>query len=154
MKTSFDKQFSQKGMIKSQSVVFFLGAGFSAPFGLPVMSNFIDKARDLYFSDPDNYEKENKMSIIVKSSNENVISLPIWLMRNLSLTDGEEVKTLIDGKTLRLSSLDQFLALRGSLSDDEQFDTGIEFIDKAWDSWKQPLTSNICTGKQHTSSVS
>ena len=76
------------------------------------------------------------MSIIVKSSNENVISLPIWLMRNLSLSDGEELKILIDGKILRLSSLDQFLALRGSLSDDEQFDTGIEFIDKAWDSWK------------------
>jgi SIR2-like domain len=38
-------------MIKKQNVVFFVGAGFSAPFGLPVMANFIDKARDLYFSD-------------------------------------------------------------------------------------------------------
>lgn len=42
-------------MNKKQNVVFFIGAGFSAPFGLPVMSNFVDKARDLYFFDKDKY---------------------------------------------------------------------------------------------------
>ena len=56
-------------MIKSQNVVFFLGAGFSAPFGLPVMSNFIDKARDLYFSDPDNYKSVGEtLKLITKYS--------------------------------------------------------------------------------------
>ena len=42
-------------MEKQQNVVFFIGAGFSAPFGLPVMANFINMARDLYFSDINKY---------------------------------------------------------------------------------------------------
>lgn len=36
-------------------VVYILGAGFSAPLGLPVMSNFLVKAKDVYFSDPQKY---------------------------------------------------------------------------------------------------
>lgn len=76
------------------------------------------------------------MTIIVKSINDNTISLPGWLMKNLNLNDGEEVKTVIEGKTLRLSSLNQFIALRGALSEDDEFDTAIEFLNKAWDSWK------------------
>jgi antitoxin component of MazEF toxin-antitoxin module len=76
------------------------------------------------------------MAIIVKSINDNTISLPGWLMKNLNLNDGEEVKTVIEGKTLRLSSLNQFIALRGALSEDDEFDTAIEFLNKAWDSWK------------------
>lgn len=76
------------------------------------------------------------MTIIVKSINDNTISLPGWLMKNLNLNDGEEVKTVIEGKTLRLSSLNQFIALRGALSEDDEFNTAIEFLNKAWDSWK------------------
>ena len=30
-----------------EEVVYFLGAGFSAPFGIPVMSNFLEKSRDI-----------------------------------------------------------------------------------------------------------
>lgn len=33
-------------------VVYFLGAGFSAPLGLPVMSNFLIKSKDMYSCDP------------------------------------------------------------------------------------------------------
>jgi len=40
-----------------QNIVYFIGAGFSAPFGIPVMSNFIDKAHDLYFSDKEKYKE-------------------------------------------------------------------------------------------------
>jgi hypothetical protein len=54
-----------------EKVVYILGAGFSAPLGLPVMSNFIVKAKDLYFSDVKRYahfheifELINRMSII------------------------------------------------------------------------------------------
>lgn len=35
-----------------ERVVYFLGAGFSAPLGLPVMSNFLEKSKDIYFSEP------------------------------------------------------------------------------------------------------
>jgi len=33
------------------------------------------------------------------------------------------------------SSLDQFLALRGALRDDEAFDAAMEFLEKAWQQW-------------------
>lgn len=36
-------------------VTYILGAGFSAPAGIPVMSNFIAKSKDLYFADPEGY---------------------------------------------------------------------------------------------------
>jgi hypothetical protein len=36
-------------------VVYLLGAGFSAPLGLPVMSNFLLKSKDLFASDPTRY---------------------------------------------------------------------------------------------------
>ncbi len=39
----------------SDRVVYLLGAGFSAPLGLPVMSNFLMKSKDMYFSDPERF---------------------------------------------------------------------------------------------------
>ncbi len=38
-----------------ESVVYILGAGFSAPLGLPVMSNFLMKAKDMFAEDPKEY---------------------------------------------------------------------------------------------------
>jgi len=35
-------------------IVYILGAGFSAPLGLPVMSNFLELSKDIYFSTEDN----------------------------------------------------------------------------------------------------
>lgn len=72
------------------------------------------------------------MTIVVKSSSEDTISLPTWLMQLLNLQEGDEIKTIIDGQTLRLAPLDQFLALRGVLSEDKAFDEAIEFLDQAW----------------------
>jgi hypothetical protein len=39
-----------------EKVVYFLGAGFSAPLGLPVMANFLIRSKDLYFSDTKKYQ--------------------------------------------------------------------------------------------------
>ncbi len=36
-------------------IVYFLGAGFSAPLGLPVMADFIIKAKDMYFGSQQKY---------------------------------------------------------------------------------------------------
>ena len=36
-------------------IAYVLGAGFSAPLGLPLVSNFIRKSKDLYFEEPDKY---------------------------------------------------------------------------------------------------
>jgi len=38
-----------------KNVVYFIGAGFSVPAGLPVISNFLFLSRDQYFSDPHKY---------------------------------------------------------------------------------------------------
>ena len=34
--------------LANEKVVYILGAGFSAQFGLPVMSNFLEKSKDMY----------------------------------------------------------------------------------------------------------
>lgn len=36
-------------------IVYILGAGFSAPLGIPLIRNFLSKAKDLYFTDPSKY---------------------------------------------------------------------------------------------------
>jgi hypothetical protein len=35
-----------------EKVVYLLGAGFSAPLGIPVMNSFLTRSKDLYFTDP------------------------------------------------------------------------------------------------------
>jgi len=78
------------------------------------------------------------MTLIVQSSSEDVISLPAWLMNVLNLHEGDEIKTIIEGQTLRITPLDQFLALRGALEDDQEFDTAIEYLNQAWQEWQTP----------------
>ena len=39
-----------------EKVVYLLGAGFSAPLGLPVMSNFLFKSKDMYWQNPEKYD--------------------------------------------------------------------------------------------------
>lgn len=38
-----------------EKIVYLLGAGFSAPLGLPVISNFLTKSRDQYYANPEQY---------------------------------------------------------------------------------------------------
>ena len=47
-----------------EKVVYILGAGFSAPLGLPVISNFYEKSKDLYFSDTIQYKYFIKIFIV------------------------------------------------------------------------------------------
>jgi antitoxin component of MazEF toxin-antitoxin module len=78
------------------------------------------------------------MTLIVQSSSEDVISLPGWLMNILNLREGDEIKTIIEGQTLRITPLEQFLALRGALENDQEFDTALEFLNQAWQEWTVP----------------
>jgi len=39
-----------------EKVVYILGAGFSAPLGLPLMSNFIEKSKDMYFKSTNRFQ--------------------------------------------------------------------------------------------------
>lgn len=62
------------------------------------------------------------MSHVIKRSDERTISIPPRLMAELHLREGDEVKTIIEGDTLRLERLDKFLSLRGALADDDALD--------------------------------
>lgn len=42
-------------------VVYILGAGFSAPLGLPVMSNFLSRSKDIYTDDPERFKHFSKV---------------------------------------------------------------------------------------------
>jgi antitoxin component of MazEF toxin-antitoxin module len=80
------------------------------------------------------------MTLVVKSIQENTIMLPEWLMKRLDLSEGEEVKPSIEGQTLHLTPLDQFLALRGALREDDAFDEAMAYLDRAWQTWTQPTS--------------
>jgi hypothetical protein len=57
MRTSVDDTYyAQAEESVTDKVVYLLGAGFSAPLGLPVMSNFLAKSKDMYFSYRDRFE--------------------------------------------------------------------------------------------------
>jgi antitoxin component of MazEF toxin-antitoxin module len=75
------------------------------------------------------------MMIVIKSVEEDTISLPIELMTSLHLAEGDAIKAILEGETLRLARLDSFLALRGTLADDEAFDEAISLLEQGWQSW-------------------
>jgi len=65
-----------------ENVVYILGAGFSAPLDLPVMSNFIEKAKDLYFNDSKKYahfdnifKRIERMSYVKNFYNTNLLNI-------------------------------------------------------------------------------
>jgi len=45
----------------SDKITYLLGAGFSAPLGLPVMNNFLVKSKDMYINNSTNYGYFNKV---------------------------------------------------------------------------------------------
>jgi hypothetical protein len=46
--------------------VYFLGAGFSAPLGLPVMNNFIEKSQQQFLNHPERYEYFDRIFKLIK----------------------------------------------------------------------------------------
>jgi hypothetical protein len=53
----------------------------------------------------------------------------------LRLRDGDVVKAIVEGQTLRVARLEAFLNLRGSLADDEAFDQAMEEVEQGWNAW-------------------
>ena len=49
-----------------ENIVYIIGAGFSAPLGVPVMSNFIEKSKDMYNTEPEKYKSFKKVFDIIK----------------------------------------------------------------------------------------
>ncbi len=78
------------------------------------------------------------MTLIVKTTYDNTIALPASMLSRLHLHEGEEVRMSIEGQTLRLTPLEEFLALRGALREDEAFDQAMTYLDRAWQAWTSP----------------
>ncbi len=78
------------------------------------------------------------MTITVKRSEEDTIFLPASLLAILKLQEGSAVKAIVEGQSLRLAQLDQFLALRGALADDQEFDRAMDSLDQMWMQWTLP----------------
>ncbi len=82
-------------------VVYVLGAGFSAPLGLPVMSNFLMKSKDMYFSNPEGfgYFKEVFDAIATMSVSKNYYDANLFNIEEiLSIAEMQE---LVGGGRLR-----------------------------------------------------
>ena len=89
------------------------------------------------------------MTLIVKRTADDTIALSVWLMSQLHLHEGEEVKTTIDGQNLRLPPLEQFFALRGAWRDDAAFDHALAYLDQAWQTWTVPPSVREISVKNH-----
>lgn len=75
------------------------------------------------------------MTLIVTSTSEDTISIPAWMMRALNLSEGATVKATVDGQTLNLSPIAEFLSLRGVLEDDSAFEDAIKLLNEQWQTW-------------------
>jgi antitoxin component of MazEF toxin-antitoxin module len=84
------------------------------------------------------FKKGAHMTIVVKKSNQDAIFMPADLMAALHLSDGDQVTATVVGENLRLARVSKFLELRGALADDTTFDSAMDWIDKAWQSWTPP----------------
>lgn len=78
------------------------------------------------------------MSMIVKSTNEQVLMLPLSLLKKLDWREGDEVKVSVTGDLLKIERLGKFLRLRGVLADDAGFDKAMETLDQTWNQWTLP----------------
>lgn len=83
-----------------EKVTYILGAGFSAPLGLPVMSNFLFKSKDMYYGNQDTYAHFKQVfdSIESLSISKNYYNSNLFNIEEiLSLT---EMMDFLDGKKL------------------------------------------------------
>jgi hypothetical protein len=81
---------------------------------------------------------EAQQVTVVKSTSENVISIPEHLKAALSLREGDQVKAIVNGETLRLAPIESFLMLRGVFADDKGFDEAMRLLEQGWQAWTPP----------------
>lgn len=75
------------------------------------------------------------MTVVARSVREDTIFLPEKLLTMLRLRDGDAVKAIVEGQTLRVARLEAFLNLRGSLADDDAFEQAIQEVEQGWNAW-------------------
>ena len=78
-----------------EKVVYLLGAGFSHPLGLPIMSDFIGKANNLLQDDPEHY---GYFSSILKSIQQHLACITMFYQSDLG--NIEEVFSILEMQNL------------------------------------------------------
>jgi predicted PurR-regulated permease PerM len=78
-----------------ENVVYVLGAGFSAPLGLPVMSNFLEQANNLYQSNKVEYQHFKRVFQSIKQR-----LAYVTLFYYSDLTNIEEVLSILEMERL------------------------------------------------------
>jgi SIR2-like protein len=73
-----------------ENVCYILGAGFSAPLGLPLMSNFLIKSKDMYFENHERYKYFSKVFELIKEMS---VSKNYY---NTDLFNIEEILSILD----------------------------------------------------------
>ncbi len=81
------------------------------------------------------------MTVVARSVRDDTIFLPEKLLTLLRLREGDSVKAIVEGQTLRVAQLGAFLNLRGALADDEDFDQAIEELAQRWNAWTLPASA-------------
>ena len=80
------------------------------------------------------------MTVVARSTQDDTIFLPEKLLTLLRLHEGDAVKAIVEGQTLRVARLEAFLNLRGAFADDAGFDQAIEDLEQGWNSWTFPAS--------------
>ncbi|MCP4420022.1 MAG: AbrB/MazE/SpoVT family DNA-binding domain-containing protein [Chloroflexi bacterium] len=75
------------------------------------------------------------MNVVVKISEDDAIAIPPKLMAALNLREGDKVKVMMEGQILRVTPLEQFLALEGVFQDDDAFAQAMKLVEQGWQSW-------------------
>ncbi len=88
-----------------EKVCYVLGAGFSAPLGLPLMSDFLIKAKDMYFSDPAKYPHVKEVIDSINAMSSCKIYFNADLLNIEEILSIIEMKSYLDGSTLKDSFL-------------------------------------------------
>ena len=101
-----------------QKIVYVLGAGFSKPLGLPIMSDFIDMAKDLYALDTEKYGYfshvfefiHDKLAWVktVYEADLNNIEEILSILEMLNILDKIEEKDVIEYKRFLIDVIDYY----------------------------------------------
>jgi len=81
------------------------------------------------------------VTLVARSTRADTIFLPERLFSLLKLREGDAVKVVVEGQTLRVARLEAFVNLRGALADDEAFDRAMEDLDQGWNAWTLPASA-------------
>lgn len=81
-----------------KNIIYFTGAGFSAPLGIPVMSNFIQKSKDLFQDHPDKFKHFTEIFNLINDLSKIKLHIDLDLKNIEDIFSLLEMRHFIDGE--------------------------------------------------------